>query len=78
MAVKVQYPCSMKVDTNWYWNQPPKQNVITFPRHTILHPQPEVNAVTYFNAIPKIVCTRTQAKKAISRQPIFLTDSEYD
>ena len=60
LVVKSQYLFSMQVDTNRYWNQNPKHNVITFPTHTILHPQPEVNAVTDFHAIPTIVCTRTQ------------------
>ena len=45
---------------------------------TILHPQFEVNAITDFHAIPTSVCSRTQAKKSISRQPICLTDSDYD
>ena len=63
LLVKAQYLCSMQVDTNWYWNQHHKQNVITVPTRTILHPQLEVNLVTYFHAIPTHVCTRTQAKK---------------
>ena len=48
------------------------------PKRTILHPQLEVNAITDFHAIPRSVCYRTQAKKAISRQPICLTDADYD
>ena len=68
----------MQVDTNWYWNRHPKQHVIAVPTFTILHPQLEVNSVTDFHAIPKRLCTRTQAKKSISRQPIFFTDSDYD
>ena len=68
----------MKIDTNWYWNQQPKNNFITVPTCTILHPQLEVNAVTDFHSIPRSVCTKTQANKAISRQPICLTDSECD
>ena len=39
LVVKVQYLCSMQVDTNFYWNQQPKQHVITVPTCTILHPQ---------------------------------------
>ena len=62
MVVKAQYLCSTQVDTNWYWNQKPKQHVITVPTRTILHPQLEVNSVTDFHTIPKSVCTRTQAK----------------
>ena len=58
LVVKAQYLCSMQVDTNWYWNQQPKQHVITVPTRTIIHPQLEVNAVTYFHAIPKSVCNR--------------------
>ena len=38
----------------------------------------EFNTVTYFHAILTSVCTRTQEKKATSKQPIFLTDSDYD
>ena len=78
LVVKSLYICSMKVDTNWYWNKHLQQHVITVPKYTILHPRLEVNAVTYFHAIPKSVCTRTQAKKAITRQPVCLTDSEYN
>ena len=48
------------------------------PTCTILHPQLEVDAITDFHAIPESVCSRTQAKKAISRQPLCLTDSDYD
>ena len=56
----------------------PKHNVITVPTRTILQPQLEVNAVTYSHVIPPSVCTSAQAKKAISRQPICLTDYDYD
>ena len=78
LVVKSQYLRSMQVDTNWYWNQHPQQNFITVPTRTILHPRIEVNAVTDCHAIPASLCTRTQAKKSISRQPIRLTDSDYD
>ena len=72
MVVKSQYLCSVKVDTNWYWGQQPKQHVITVPTRTIFHPQLEVNAVTDFHAIPKSVCTMTQANSIgkISHTPI--------
>ena len=68
----------MQIDTNWYWNQQPKHHVITFPTRTILHPQLEVNVITELHEIPTSVCSRSQAKKAISRQPICLTDVDYD
>ena len=78
LVVKEKYLCSMQVDTNWYWNQQNKYHFITVPTRTILHPQLEVNAVTYFYAIPTSLCTRTQENIYISRQPICLTDSYYD
>ena len=68
----------MQVDTNWYWNQQSKHHVITVPTRTILHTQLEGDAITDFHAIPTSMCSRTQAKKAISRQPICLTDADYD
>ena len=78
MVVKSQYLCSMKVDTNSYWNQQPKNYVITVPIRTILYLQPEVNSVAHFHAIPTRVYTRTQENKFISRHPICLTDSDFD
>ena len=39
LVVKAQYICSIQVDTNWYWNQQPKQHGITLTTRTILHPQ---------------------------------------
>ena len=78
MVVKAQYLCSIPVDTNWYWNQQLKHHVIIVTTHTILNPQLEVNAVTYFNAIPTSVFTRKQAKKSISRKPICFTGSDYN
>ena len=59
LILKSQYFCYMQVDTNWYWNQHPQQHVITVKTRTIIHPQLEVNSVTYFHAITKIVCNRT-------------------
>ena len=78
LVVKAEYIVSMQVDTNWYWNKKPKQHVITVITCTIIHPRLEVNAVIYFHAITKIAGTRTQTKKSISRQPICLTDSDYN
>ena len=77
MDVNAKYMCSMQVDTNWYWNQQPKHHVITVPTHTILHPQLEGDSITDFHAIPTSICSRTQAKKSISLQPICLTDADW-
>ena len=64
LFVKSKYLCSMQIDTNWYCNQQPKHHVITVPTRTVLHPQLEVNAITYFHAIPTSVCSRTQEGKS--------------
>ena len=68
----------MQVDTNLYCNQQSKHNFITVPTRTILHPQLEGDAIADFNSIPTSICSRTQAKKSISRQPICLSDFDYD
>ena len=78
LVVKAKYLCSMQIDTNWYWNKQPKHHVSTVPTRKIIHPKLEVNAIREFHAIPTRVCSRTQAKKSISRQPICLTDADYD
>ena len=78
LVVKAKYLCSMQVDTNWYWNQQPKHHFTTVPTRTILHPKLEVDAITDFHAIPTSVCSRTQANKYISMQPICLNDTDYD
>ena len=78
LVVKSQYLCSMQVDTNWYWDKHPQQPVITVPTRTILNPRLELNEITDIHDITKSVCNRIQAKKAISRHPICLTDSDYD
>ena len=77
LVVNAKYLCSIQVDTNWYWNQQSKHHVITVPTRTILHSQLEGDAITDFHAIPTSICSRTQAKKSISRQPIRLTDADY-
>ena len=63
LVVKAKYLCSVQIETNWCRNQQPKHHVVTVPTRTILHPQLEVNAITDFHAIPKSICSRTQAKK---------------
>ena len=68
----------MQVDTNWYQNQQSKQHITTVPTRTIIHPQLEGDAITDFHAITTSICSRTQAKKSISRQPICLTDADYN
>ena len=68
----------MKVETNCYCNQHPQEHVITVPTRTILHPRLEVTGIKDFHAIPKSVFTGTQEEKSTSRQPIYLTDSDYD
>ena len=77
MVVKAQYLCSMQVKNNWYWDQHTQQQVIIVTTHTILYPRLEVNAITDIHNISKSVCNRKQAKKAISRHPICLTDYDY-
>ena len=64
--------------TNWFWDQHTRQQVITVPTYTILHPRLDVIEITDIHDIPKSVCNRTQAGKSISRHPSCLTDSDYN
>ena len=69
MLVKAQYICSMQVGTSWYWNQHPQQHVITVPTRTIINPRLEVNAVTYFHAIPKMYVPGHKQKMPYQNSP---------
>ena len=60
LVVKSQYIFSMQVETNLYWHQNSQHHIITVPTKTILHPRPEVNAITDINEIPKIIQNSTQ------------------
>ena len=78
LFVNAKYLCSMQVDTNWYWNQQPNHHATTVPTHKIIHPQLDSDAITDFHVIPTSICSRAQEKKSISRQPIRLSDADYD
>ena len=68
----------MKEITNWYWKQQALQQTIIFPTRKILHPRLYVIIIRYVQGIPKNICSRNQAKKAIQRYPIIMTDADYD
>ena len=68
----------MQENTNWYWNQQPLQHTTIPPTRTILHPRLEVIIIIYVQYIPKKLCIRNEAKKAIQRHPIIVTDDDYD
>ena len=68
----------MHENTNWHWKQQsPQQNIIV-PTCKILHPCLDVVIITDIQDIPKTFCNRIQAKKAIKRHPICITDADYD
>ena len=68
----------MQENTNWYWKQQPLQQIIIVPTRTILHPHIDVITIRYVKEIHKNVCNRIQAKQAIQRHPIIMTDAGYD
>ena len=55
----------MQESTEYFWDQPPQQKVITVLTCTILHQRLDVIVITYIHDIPKNVCNRTQAEKYI-------------
>ena len=48
------------------------------PNTQILHPRLEIIIIRYVQGIPKKLCSRNEAKKAIQRHPIIMTDADYD
>ena len=68
----------MQENTNWYWKQQPMQQTIIFQTYKILHPRLDVITIIYVQDTPRNICNRIQAKKAIQRHPIIMTDVDYD
>ena len=68
----------MQENTNWYWKQQPLQQTIMVPTRTILHQRLDFITIRYVQDIPKNVCNRIQAKEAIQRHPIIMTDADSD
>ena len=68
----------MQENTNWYLKQQPLQQKIILPTRTIIHPPLVVIIIRYVQDIPKKICSRNVAKEAIQRNPIIMTDADYD
>ena len=54
------------------------QNMIIVPTRTILNPRLDFIIIIYVQDIPKKLCSRNEAKQAIKRHPIIMTDAYYD
>ena len=68
----------MQENTNFYWKQQPLQQPIIVPTCTILLPRLDVITIRYVQDIPKNFCNMIQAKKAIQRHTIIMTDDDYN
>ena len=68
----------MQENTNWYCKQHSLQQTIIVPTRKIIHPRLDVVIIRDVQDISKNVYNRIQAKKAIQRYPIFMTDDDYD
>ena len=68
----------MQENTNQYWKQKPLQHTIIFPTITITHPCLDVITIIYVQDTPKNLCRNIQAEKPIQRNPIIMTDADYD
>ena len=68
----------MQENTNWYCKQQPLQQTIIVSTRTILHPCLEVITIIDVQYIPRKICGKNKAKKAIQRRPIIMTDTDYD
>ena len=68
----------MQENTNLYWKQQSLQQTIIIPTRTIIYPRLVVITLIYVQDISKNFCNRIQAKKSIQRNPISITDADYD
>ena len=64
----------MQENKKWYWERKNHQQFIIVPTCAILHPCLDVIAVKDINYIPKNVCNRSQAKRALQIYPVCTTD----
>ena len=78
LVFKARYLSSMQENTNWYWYQEKKQQVIIVPTITIVNTCLDVVVVKYVHDIPKSIFNRNHAKQALRKHTIFMTDSDYD
>ena len=68
----------MKENTDLYWKQQPLQQTIIVLTCTILHPCLDFIIIRYVQDIPKNICNMIQAKQAIQKHSIIMTDADYD
>ena len=78
LFVNAQYICSMLENSNWHWKQHLLQQTIMVPTRTSLHMCLDVVMVTDVQDIPENFCNMIQAKTAIQKHTICLTDTDYD
>ena len=78
LVVREKYLCSMQDNTNWYWKEQPLQQNIIVPTRTIILPILYFITIIYVQDIPKNLYNSIQAKKYIQRNPIIMTDADYD
>ena len=74
LVVKSQYIKCMKSNTKWYWEQKPqyKNIIVNTPAMLGCHHH------HWSKKMPKIICNKNQARKAIQMSTICLTDSDHD
>ena len=78
IVVKAKYLIFIQENTNWYWEHKKKQQVIVVPTQTIVYACLDVVAEKYVHGIPIIICNRNQAKNALQKHRIRLTDSDHE
>ena len=78
LVFKEKYLICTQENTNWYWEQKSRQQVIIAPTWTILYPCLDVVSVKDVHDIPKIIYNRNNAKRALRKLHICLTDSDHD
>ena len=61
-----------------YWKQLGTNQSVILSTCTIVHKFIEVSDIKNVAVINIIICNKKQARQAVHRQPIFISDSEHD
>ena len=78
LVFKAQYLIFIQEKINWYWDHKKQQQVIIFPKLTIVHTCLDVGVVKDIRDIPKNICNRNNKKQDLRKHPICLTESDHD
>ena len=72
------YLTQIRQGSNWYVEAEEEQQLVTVSMRTVVHPQLNTEVVKDAAKIPQSLCSRTQARQLVMRNPIVLTEEDHD